>query len=100
MNAQEIYDKIKEKYTDMDVCVIFDNEMLNWIDDDWQDDEGEYDSEFDWYIDHNNNEAEDVVFSMIVNEIYPDLENIDVDLFIELKDIVTDEMEYTALNNF
>jgi hypothetical protein len=99
MSAKEIYEKIKEKYTDMDVCSFFDEEMLNWIDDDWKDD-GDYDSEYDWYMDHNNNEAEDVVFKEIVEEIYPNLENIDVDLFIEVRDIVNDEGYYGPLNNF
>jgi len=95
MSAQEIIDKIKETNSEMDVCMSFDNEMLNWIDGDWKDD-GEYDSEFDWYIDHNNGEAQDEVAKGLIEEIVPKLESEDTDLYCEVFDLVKEE--YTALN--
>ena len=56
--------KIKEKYSDSDVADMFDNEILEWVDPDWEED---YESEYDWYMDHNNDEAQDVVIESIIN---------------------------------
>ena len=56
--------KIKEEYSDMDVAKMFDEELLEWVDPDWEDD---YESEYDWYMDHNNGEAQDVVIEHIIN---------------------------------
>ena len=56
--------KIKEKYSEEEVVEMFDNEILEWVDPDWKD---EYDSEYDWYQDHNNGEAQDVVIEQIIN---------------------------------
>ncbi len=55
--------KIKEEFSDDDVASRYDDEMMNWIDSDWEDD---YDSEYDWYIDHNNGEAQDVVIEEMI----------------------------------
>ena len=46
--------KIKEQFSDEEVISNYDEEILNWVEEDWADD---YDSEYDWYIDHNNGEA-------------------------------------------
>jgi len=56
--------KIKEKYSEMDVAEMFDQELLEWVDPDWEE---EYESEYDWYMDHNNSEAQDVVIESIIN---------------------------------
>lgn len=56
--------KIKEEYSDMDVAKMFDEELLEWVDPHWED---EYESEYDWYMDHNNGEAQDVVIEHIIN---------------------------------
>ena len=56
--------KIKEKYSEMDVAEMFDQELLEWVDPDWEE---EYESEYDWYMDHNNGEAQDVVIESIIN---------------------------------
>jgi hypothetical protein len=56
--------KIKEKYSEQEVAEMFDNEILEWVDPDWEED---YESEYDWYIDHNNDEAQDVVIEQIIN---------------------------------
>lgn len=56
--------KIKEKYSDEDVANMFDEELLEWVDPDWEED---YESEYDWYMDHNNGEAQDVVIEHIIN---------------------------------
>lgn len=56
--------KIKEKYSEEEVAEMFDKELLEWVDPDWEED---YESEYDWYIDHNNGEAQDVVIENIIN---------------------------------
>jgi hypothetical protein len=56
--------KIKEKYSKEEVAEMFDNEILEWVDPDWKKD---YESEYEWYIDHNNGEAQDVVIESIIN---------------------------------
>jgi hypothetical protein len=56
--------KIKEQFSEEDVAGKFDNEILEWVEDGWEDD---YESEYDWYIDHNNEEAQDVVISKLIS---------------------------------
>jgi hypothetical protein len=56
--------KIKEKYSEQEVAEMFDEEILNWVDPNWEED---YESEYDWYIYHNNDEAQDVVIEQIIN---------------------------------
>ncbi len=55
--------KIKEQFDEDKVIGMFDEEVLEWVDSDWQDD---YESEYDWYVDHNNGEAQDSVISQII----------------------------------
>lgn len=56
--------KIKEEFTEDKVTQRLDEEILEWVDSDWEDD---YESEYDWYQDHNNGEAEDVVIDEIID---------------------------------
>ena len=58
--------RVKEEYSDDEVADRYDDEMMNWIDSDWEED-GDYESEYDWYIDHNNGEAQDVVIGEMIN---------------------------------
>lgn len=87
--------RVKEKYSDDEVASRYDDEMMNWIDSDWEED-GDYDSEYDWYIDHNNwiiktnGEAQDVVIGEIIswykNTYDKDISDDDYsDLFDEIK---------------
>jgi elongation factor P--beta-lysine ligase len=57
--------RIKDEYSDDEVAANYDDEIMNWVDSDWEDDG--YDSEYDWYIDHNNGEAQDVVIGEMIN---------------------------------
>lgn len=57
-------------YSDEDVTNRFNLEILEWIDDDWSDD---YESEYDYYIDHNNREAEDVIINEMWKHLCSDL---------------------------
>lgn len=58
--------RIKEEYSEDEVSARYDLEILEWVDPDWEED-GNYDSEYDWYIDHNNGEAQDVVIGEIIS---------------------------------
>jgi hypothetical protein len=58
--------RIKEKYSEDEVASKYDDELLNWVDSDWEND-GDYESEYDWYIDYNNGEAQDVVIDEMIN---------------------------------
>ena len=58
--------RIKEEYSEDEVSARYDLEILEWVDPDWEED-GNYDSEYDWYIDHNNGEAQDVVIGEMIN---------------------------------
>lgn len=55
--------KIKEHFSQDDVNQRFEQEILEWVDDNWQDD---YDSEEEWYEDHNNGEAQDSVINQMI----------------------------------
>ena len=58
--------RIKEEYSEDEVSARYDLEILEWVDPDWEED-GNYDSEYDWYIDHNNGEAQDVVIGEMIS---------------------------------
>lgn len=56
--------RIKEEYSDNEVASRYDLEIMEWVDPDWEED---YECEYDWYIDHNNGEAQDVVIGEMIN---------------------------------
>jgi hypothetical protein len=63
-DLEDALSKILEKYPESDVIEMFDDEIINWLDQDWSDD---YESEYEWYQDHGNGEAEDVIISKIID---------------------------------
>jgi len=83
MNKKEIVDFLKSNYIEEEITNRLDDEILNWIDEDWSDD---YECEYDWYVDHNNKEAEDVVIDEIIKEIKRKFREIPIE--INLIDIV------------
>lgn len=84
--------KIKEEFSEDRVCQMLDEEILEWVDDDWSDD---YESEYDWYVDHNNDEAEDVVIGQIINW-FKSNNQLSEDDYLTLFDAIKNE--YTCLN--
>ncbi len=81
--------KIKEHFSEEEVMGEYDNEMLNWIEEDWEDD---YESEYDWYIDHNNGEAQDVVISDMINWYKKDSnKELSIDEYSDLHDAIKSE---------
>lgn len=70
-----ITEYIKEKYTEHMIAEMLDDEILNWVDLDWDEDEDySYDNEFDWYFDNNNSEAEDALTERLIEEACSDLD--------------------------
>jgi hypothetical protein len=86
--------KIKEEFDEDKVIGMFDEEVLEWVDSDWQDD---YESEYDWYIDHNNGEAQDSVINQIINWYKKEFDKrLNIDGHSELFDAI--KSEYDCLN--
>jgi hypothetical protein len=56
--------RVKEEYSDNEVASRYDLEIMEWVDPDWEED---YECEYDWYIDHNNGEAQDVVIGEMID---------------------------------
>lgn len=56
--------RVKEEYSDDEVAARYDNEIMEWVEPDCEDD---YECEYDWYIDHNNGEAQDVVIGEMID---------------------------------
>lgn len=63
-DIEEAMNKIKEEYSEDDVAGLLDEEIMNWVEDDWNDD---FESEYDWYQDFGHGEAEDVVRNSIID---------------------------------
>lgn len=87
---QQIIQFLQERYPTDVVDDLFDDEVLNWVDEDWEED---YDSEYDWYVDHNNREAQEVVIIAIEKDIKEHFPNLSSD--IELEEIIL--QQYSAL---
>lgn len=65
-----IKNTIKDFYKEdgLDVAFDIDERILNYVDDDWEED-GEYDSESEWYQDFGRGEAEDEIHGEILEAI-------------------------------
>jgi len=85
--------KIKEHFSEDEVISSFDDEVLNWVDDDWNND-GEYDGEYDWYVDHNNGEAQDVIITNIINWFKKEFNmSLNIEEYSELHDAIKQEYD-------
>lgn len=86
--------KIGEHFDEDKVIEMFDEEVLEWVDSDWED---EYESEYDWYVDHNNGEAQDSVINQIINWYKKEYnKTLNIDEHSELFDAI--KSEYDCLN--
>jgi hypothetical protein len=87
--------KIKEKFSEDDITQKYDEEILEWTDPDWEE---EYESEYDWYIDHNNGEAQDVILSEMIEWYMSEFKvDLSTNQQLELRDAITDQSEYDCL---
>lgn len=86
--------KIGEHFDEDKVIEMFDEEVLEWVDSDWED---EYESEYDWYVDHNNGEAQDSVINQIISWYKNEYnKTLNIDEHSELFDAI--KSEYDCLN--
>lgn len=84
--------KIKEHFPENEVTGMYDNEILEWVDDDWEDN---YESEYDWYIDHNNGEAQDVVIGQLIDWFKKEYKkDINMEEYSELFDNIKKEYSF------
>jgi len=80
----EVAEKILENYSVFDITQSVDEQILDYVDDDWKTD-GDYESEYDWYQDFGRNEAENDVIIELVNEYQRDNKiEFDIDSFIDI----------------
>lgn len=68
--SNEDIEKAKEwiikNFTETKVARMIDEEIINWVDEDWEE-EG-FDSEFDWYSEYGHGEAEDEIVNEIIRQ--------------------------------
>ncbi len=84
--------KIREHFPEDTVIDMFDNEVLEWVDSDWAD---ESESEYDWYMDHNNGEAQDVVIDTLLNWFTSEFKKkLNMDQHCELYDAIKEEYDF------
>jgi hypothetical protein len=86
---KELLNYLKENFTEEKVAEMLDEEIVNWVDPDWEED---YESEYDWYVDHNNKEAEDEVINQIIIEVKNALPNLpnEIDMYDVIKELYPD----------
>jgi hypothetical protein len=85
---EEIVEYLKANYDEMKVAQMLDLEIVEWVDENWAD---YHDSEYDWYIDHMNGQAEDEIRSQIIKDIKNKFPNLDES--IDLDDVVRELYE-------
>lgn len=74
------------------VAEMYDDELLNWVDEDWEE---ESETEYDWYIDHNNGEAQDVIYNNILDNVCIKLGlTLNMDEHCELFDIIKNKYNF------
>lgn len=64
-NFKKVTQWIAAHYNEMKVARALDDEILNWLDDDWGED-GEYEDEYEWYNEYGGGEAEDAIVEEII----------------------------------
>ena len=94
MSKEKIFDTILENYDEAGIFDMIDNAMLDYVDDDWEEDG--FDSEYDWYCEFGRNEAESDVLESIITECCKKL-NIDLSLdnFIEVEERIAEHWGVT-----
>ena len=86
--------KIKEHFDIDKVSKMLDTEVFEWVDSNW---EQGYETELDWYVDHNNGEAQESVINQIINWFAREYNKIlNSDEHSELFDTI--KSEYDCLN--
>ena len=72
MTISEILEKIIENHTEEDVKETIYESIYDFVDEDWQDD-GEYESEHDWYFEFCTDEAQSQTLQNIIHGVTTDI---------------------------
>ncbi len=59
---EQVIKWLVKTYPEIKVAEMLDEEILNWVDDNWNED---FETEYDWYQDNGNKEAEEVIIQKI-----------------------------------
>ena len=96
MDIEEIIQKIKSNFSERDLASKLDDEILNWIDSDWQED-GDYNSEYDWYLDYGRGEAENEIVKEMIEwwkDKYNNGKEPDTEEYCKIYDRIVQEYEF------
>ena len=85
-SKEQVIAYIKENFKEESVCNDLDNEILQWLDEDWND---EFESEYDWYGEYGKGEAEDVVRKDIVDHVLTK-SGLIIDTDVDLNEVVNE----------
>jgi hypothetical protein len=66
--VEDLMQKIRDRYTEEEIHSMIDEQMMDYIDEDWSED-GEYESEYEWYLEHGRNAAEYDILQQIINSV-------------------------------
>lgn len=93
--VQILFAFIKDKYDDMAIAQMYDEEILEWVETDWED---EYENEYDAYINTGRGEAENAIVTSLINEAEKEYQiKLDTDHHCELYDMIKEQ--YDVLSN-
>lgn len=74
-----------------DIRGMIDDAMMDYIDDNWSED-GDYESEYDWYQDYGRGEAESDVVNQLVNDLQKEKSfDLDLDSFCDVCDGIAEQ---------
>lgn len=100
MNLDNIIEKIKSNFSEGELISNLDDEILNWMDSDWQKD-GEYESEYDWYLEYGRGEAENEIVKDMIKwwqDKYNNGKELNTEEYCQIYNKITEE--YGFLDRF
>jgi len=86
----EFAERMLENYSVIDICDSVDEQMLEYIDDDWEEDG--FATEWEWYCEYGRGEAESDIINGIINEYQKDYSGkFDIDSYIAIGKYIADK---------
>lgn len=95
--AEEIFEIIKSHWSEDTVINRFDNEVIEWVEDDWEE---EYDDEFSAYQETGRGEAEDVIINEMIGWYeakHNNEEKLETQLMLQVRELIKEN--YDCLSN-
>lgn len=93
-NKIEVLAYLKQTFPEDKITELIDDEITsgNWVDSDW-DEDGEYESEYDWYQEFGNGEAEDAVKNTIEEGVLGHFMKTKEDYLLEIGEEIYETIE-------